>query len=114
MLMIHSMMWPDEVRSPEGLKIPAANYKLKPQAVKMAHQIVESMLAEFDPRSSRDESRERMIEFVQAKAAGIEPKGKAKVQDLDGIGLMAQLAASVKRHPAGKARRAAPRKRGAA
>jgi DNA end-binding protein Ku len=113
LLVIHSMRWPDEVRNPSSLKVEL-DAVVKPQALKMAHMLVESMLMEFKPTEYVDNYTARIEELIEAKAEG--HALKPKPQELDNVeevaDIIAQLEASIKRHPAGKAkaRKPAPRK----
>lgn len=114
LLVIHSMRWPDEVRDPSSLKVDRDTV-VKPQALKMAHALVESMLMEFNPTEYVDSYTARIEELIEAKAEGhaLTPKP----QDLDNVDdvtdIIAALEASIRRHPAGKAKakKAAPRRR---
>lgn len=115
-LTIHTMMWGDEVRNAGELNIPDVAIPLKPQAVKMAHQLVESMLGVFNPDEYRDSYTERLGDLIEAKAADAEFVTTPHQLDADEdevSDLMAQLEASIKRHPAGKGK-AKAKKRGVA
>lgn len=109
-LVLQTMRWPDEVRNAGELKIPDHKVKIKPQALKMAHALVESMLMEFDPSEYVDTYTERLRELIAAKAG--EGEFVTEAHDLDEDSdevqdIMAALEASIKRHPAGKKRPAA-------
>jgi len=44
--------------------------KVKPDEIKLAKQLVESLTGEFDPKRYRDEYQDRLKELVDAKLAG--------------------------------------------
>jgi len=102
-LVVHTIMWPDEVRPTTELKVPTAAVPAK--ALKMAHLIVDSMTEEFNPEDYKDEYQIRLQELVDAKADNAPFVTKAKDLDDDAIDdddLIARLEATIKRHPAGK------------
>lgn len=97
-LMLSTMLFGDEVHSPqrldelEGLDEIEANER----EVAMAGQIIESLSTRFDPSAFRDEYRERVLELIERKAAGeqvaVQPAAEAPPEVPD---LMAALEASV-------------------
>jgi DNA end-binding protein Ku len=52
-----------EVRIPAGREIA-------PRELAMAEQLVAAMIDTFDPRQYRNKFRQRVMEFIEAKAAG--------------------------------------------
>lgn len=68
-LMLHTLLWPDELRQPEfpTLSRPAG---YKPAELKVAHAVVESMIQPYDPADFTDEYRRELMELVQAKLEG--------------------------------------------
>jgi DNA end-binding protein Ku len=97
-LMMETMIFADEVISPEDLDdLPAAKeLKASERELKMAQQLIVSLSADFEPEKYHDEYREKVLELIERKAAGEEiavqpeaPKPK-KVPDL-----MAALEASL-------------------
>lgn len=119
MMVLHTMRWPDEVR-PAEFAVLDKEVEIKPATMKAALQLVQAMVAPFDPTEFTDNYTERVNELIEAKASKTE--FKAKPQDLDSVSatdvddLLAKLEASVKRHPAGRAKakpaakKAVPRK----
>lgn len=85
-LTLHTMFYQNEIATVEGY---GATYdvKLKPDEVKLADQLVESLSAPFKAEAYKDEFQERLNELIEAKLKGktvaIAPKpGKAPVIDM--------------------------------
>lgn len=70
-LVLQNLTWPDEVR-PADFAILAQKVVLKPRAIKVAHQIVESMLGVFDANDWTDTYTQRLTEVITAKALNTE------------------------------------------
>ncbi|MCT1711316.1 Ku protein [Dietzia cinnamea] len=101
-LMLQTLLWPDEIRPAilEGLDKEA---KVRPQEVKMAASLIETMAADFEPEKYEDDYQNQLKELIEAKAAGGEAftvKEKDTSGDDDGddevADLLAALRASVK------------------
>lgn len=97
-LMLQTLLWPDEIRPAilDGLDKEA---KVRPQEVKMAASLIETMAADFEPEKYEDDYQNQLRELIEAKAAG----GEAftlEERDDDGddevADLLAALRASVK------------------
>lgn len=68
-LMLGTLRWASEVRSPEALDLPAAGAAgVKPAELKMARQLVEQMTAAFRPQDFQDEFTAAIHKLVAAKA----------------------------------------------
>jgi DNA end-binding protein Ku len=85
-LTLHTMFYQNEIAAVEGY---GATYdvKLKPEEVKLADQLVESLSAPFKAEAYKDEFQERLNELIEAKLKGktvtSAPKpGKAPVIDM--------------------------------
>jgi DNA end-binding protein Ku len=97
-LMMETMIFADEVVPKEDLDgLPEAEeLKVSDREVKMAQQLIDSLATEFEPARYKDEYREKVLELIEAKAAGEEiavapeAPAPAKVPDL-----MAALEASL-------------------
>ena len=88
-LLLCTLRSADEVLSAEDLPRPAGRAPEK-RELAMAHQLIELLKGEFDPKEYRDEYRERVMEFVEKKAKGHKPrlklvKSKSKAASLDKI-----------------------------
>jgi DNA end-binding protein Ku len=68
-LMLITLRHAGEVVPASALEPPAGR-DLEPREVKMAKQLLEAMEGDFDVTAYRDDYRERVLELVQAKAAG--------------------------------------------
>ncbi|MEU0999606.1 Ku protein [Streptomyces tibetensis] len=92
---MHGLLWPDEVRAPEGLA-PDSHVTVRDQELDLADALMDT-LGEVDLEDLHDEYREAVEEVIAAKAAGEappqapEPATGGKVLDL-----MAALESSVR------------------
>lgn len=107
---LQNIVWHDELRQPEFSSLDR-DIAVKPELLKLAGQLVESMTGEFKAEEYTDEYTERVRELVEAKAAGREieheePEAVEEVSDL-----LAALERSIAKHPAGKGRGKAVAKR---
>lgn len=97
-LMLSTMLYGDEVNSPDRLDElgDLADVQANAREVAMAGQLIEQLSVPFDPTAYRDEYRERVLDLIDRKAAGEDvavqpqPAAPAAVPDL-----MAALEASV-------------------
>ena len=73
-LMMETMIFADEVVPKEDLDgLPEAEeLKVSDREVKMAQQLIDSLATEFEPERYKDEYREKVLELIEAKAAGEE------------------------------------------
>jgi len=67
---IHTMFFPNEIRSVAGYGERPKNLQLKPQEMKLAEQLVESLAEEFNPAQYHDTYQEQLRELVEAKKKG--------------------------------------------
>jgi DNA end-binding protein Ku len=84
-----TMVFHDEVVSPDTLDevVDDGEASVSDREVEMAQQLIGSLTAPFEPEKYHDEYRERVLELIEAKAAGEEisvqpPEEPAKVPDL--------------------------------
>ena len=93
-MMLHTMYYEDEVKKVEGFGAP--DVELKDSEVKVAHQLIEALAAEWEPEKFHDDFQENLKKLIQTKLEGGEvaeveqPKKLAPVVDL-----MAALKASL-------------------
>ena len=92
----------DEVITPTDLERPAGRPPAEKE-LQLARQLVASLEGEFDPSGYHDEYRERVLEFVQAKAKGRRTKLGRPTRRREPASLAAALQASLR---AGERRRA--------
>ena len=85
-LMLHTMYYEEEVRKVEGFGAP--DVELKDAEVKVAHQLIEALSAEWDPEKFKDDFQENLKNLIQTKLEGgkiaevEKPKKIAPVVDL--------------------------------
>jgi len=112
-LMLHTMYYENEVRQVEQFG-KTRDIELKDAEVKVAHQLVEALAADFDPKKYHDSFEENVKRLIQARLEGKEvaavekPRKPAPVVDLMAA-LKESLAQIPKKpaQPAAEARRAA-------
>lgn len=68
-LTLHTMFYQNEIASVEGYG-KKYDIKLKPEEVKLANQLVESLSAPFKPQQYRDEFQARLNDLIEAKLKG--------------------------------------------
>jgi len=97
LLVLQTMLWPDEVRRPE-FDFLGVGVELRPQELRVALSLVESMAGSFDPGGFVDEYTEAMRGLVEAKAAGARlPDGPGVVDPGEVVDLVTALERSVER-----------------
>jgi len=85
-MMLHTMYYEEEVRKVEGFGAPDVD--LKDAEVKVAHQLIEALADEWDPKKYQDDFQENLKKLIEAKLEGGEvaevekPKKLAPVIDL--------------------------------
>ena len=68
LLVLHTMLWPDEVRSARGIEPPAD--AVHANELKMAHSLMDAISEDFDVNSLHDEYRQAVEEMIEAKLHG--------------------------------------------
>jgi DNA end-binding protein Ku len=85
-MMLHTMYYEEEVRKVEGFGAPDVD--LKDAEVKVAHQLIEALAAEWEPEKFKDDFQENLKNLIQTKLEGgkiaevEKPKKIAPVVDL--------------------------------
>jgi len=85
-MMLHTMYYAEEVRKVEGFGAP--DVQLKDAEVKIAHQLIEALAADWDPEKYHDEFQENLKKLIETKLEGgtvaevEKPKRLAPVVDL--------------------------------
>jgi DNA end-binding protein Ku len=100
-LVLETMFWPDEIREPKFEELDE-EVELRPQEVKMARSLIDSLTDDFEPEEFSDEYRATLEEIIRKKVEGeeitfAEPTEPSKVVDL-----MDALRASVEAAKASK------------
>lgn len=121
-MVLNLLRWGDEVKTLEGLDLPAAGMKganVSAAEMKMAEQLVDSMSGKWKPEDFKDEFKSAVMKIVQKKVkAGdtetvIEPEEEAPEDSSNVIDLTELLQRSLKGGKASRADAPAARKRGA-
>jgi DNA end-binding protein Ku len=71
LLVLETLLWPDEVRTPD-FSFLGDDVEVRPQELRMASSLIESMTVDFDPDEYHDSYREALQEVVAAKVEGRE------------------------------------------
>jgi DNA end-binding protein Ku len=85
-MMLHTMYYAEEVRQVEGFGAP--DVELKEAEVKVAHQLIEALAADWDPEKYHDEFQDNLKKLIETKLEGgkivevEQPKKLAPVVDL--------------------------------
>jgi DNA end-binding protein Ku len=97
-LVLNTMLWPDEVRQPE-FGFLDEDVSARPQELAMATSLIDSMTGDFQADSYTDEYREALQQVIDAKIAGQEVAAPAEAEaaPAPAVDLMAALQASVER-----------------
>jgi DNA end-binding protein Ku len=94
-LAMHTMLFDDELVRAKDLEISSPSRKPSKQELDMAGKLVESLQAKFKPEDFEDTYRERLLEYIEAKAKGkVESLPKRSEAEEPGD-LMAALEASI-------------------
>lgn len=96
-IVMQTMMWPDEIRSPDFAGLDAADLDVKPQELQMARMLVETLAGDYDPDDFEDDYQEALEALVRAKLEGGEVKQVEKKESTGGevVDLLAALQKSV-------------------
>jgi DNA end-binding protein Ku len=102
-LVLNTMLWPDEIRQAE-FGFLDDDVKLRPQEVKMAESLIDSMAGEFDPTQFKDDYREALQEVIDVKIGKRDTVSRPEVEEklAPTIDLMAALRESVERARKGR------------
>ena len=85
-MMLHTMYYEEEVRKVEGFGAP--DVELKDAEVKVAHQLIEALAADWEPEKYHDDFQDNLKNLIQTKLEGgkiaevEKPKKLAPVVDL--------------------------------
>jgi DNA end-binding protein Ku len=84
-LVMHTLLYPDEIRVERGKALP--DVQVSDKELAMAGSLIELMTEEFDPEKYKDNYREALMQVIEAKVDGkevavAEAPPEAKVVDL--------------------------------
>jgi DNA end-binding protein Ku len=69
-IVMQTMMWPDEIREPKFAGLDAAGMDVKPNELKMAKMLVETLAGDYDPDEFEDDYAQAVEALVQTKLEG--------------------------------------------
>jgi DNA end-binding protein Ku len=99
-IVMQTMLWPDEIRSPEFASLgAAAEADAKPAELAMAGMLVESLAGDYVPDEYEDDYKQAVDALVKAKLDGGDVREVPAPQDTGGevVDLLAALQQSVER-----------------
>src|SRR3954451_4036336 len=94
-LALNTMRFHDELVSVKDLELSTPSRKPSSRELEMAGQLVESLQADFKPEQYEDTYRERLLEYIEAKAKGKVASLPKRSEATDPGDLMAALEASI-------------------
>jgi DNA end-binding protein Ku len=96
-LTLETMVFADEIVSPDRFAELDGEVKTSDREVAVAKQLIESLSGPFEPEKYRDEYREQVLALIDRKAAGEEIvlQPSAPEEKADGVDLMSALQASL-------------------
>jgi DNA end-binding protein Ku len=94
-LAMHTMRFADELVPAKDLDLGKTSRKPSKRELDMAGKLVESLETKFDPARYEDTYRERLLEYIEAKAKGKVESLPKRAESPDPGDLMAALEASV-------------------
>ena len=71
-LVLTTMRWAYEIRSPERLDLPRANAGRDQREMQLALRLIDTLASEFDPRRYKDTYRDVLLKVIEAKVKGDE------------------------------------------
>jgi DNA end-binding protein Ku len=98
---LETMFWPDEIRTPSFEQLDE-QVEIRPQEIRMARSLIESLTDDFDPGEFRDEYRAALEDLVAKKIQGEEITYVEEDEPSKVVDLMEALRASVEAAKAGK------------
>jgi DNA end-binding protein Ku len=106
---LETMYWPDEIRTAD-FDVLDEQVQVRPQEVRMARSLIESLSSDFEPQEFRDTYREALEELVAKKVQGEEITYSEEAEPSKVVDLMEALRASVEAAKADKPKPAARKK----
>ncbi|PRY16698.1 Ku protein [Kineococcus rhizosphaerae] len=84
-IVLQTMLWPDEVREPD-FEVLQADVDLRPQELKMAASLVESLAGDFHPEEFEDEYEVAVKELVEARLEDADAAPGAAAEETSSAG----------------------------
>lgn len=101
LLVLHNMLWPDEIREPD-FEFLDQRTQVRKQELEMARSLVDSMAGDFDPDAFSDDYVDAMRTLIEAKAEGAELPERPEPEKGEVVDLMTALQQSVEAAKASK------------
>jgi DNA end-binding protein Ku len=98
---LETMYWPDEIRTP-NFEVLDESVELRPQEIRMARSLIDSLTDAFKPDEFHDEYRAALEELVAKKVQGEEITYTEEAEPSKVVDLMEALRASVEAAKADK------------
>lgn len=98
---LETMFWPDEIRTPAFEELDE-RVEVRPQEVRMARSLIESLSDDFKPEEFSDAYRAALEELIAKKIQGEEITRAPEAEPAKVVDLMEALRASVEAAKAGK------------
>ncbi len=108
LLVMETMFFPDEIRTPELLATEIKEVELHPNEISMANSLIGNLSTSFQPEKYTNEYRSKLMEVIQAKIAGEEVAVPTAPETAKVVDLMEALRASLQ---ATEAQKEPPKKR---
>lgn len=81
-LVLHTLMYEDEIISPEDLELPRGGKAPTRKEVTLARKLIEGLTEDFDPGEYQDEYRASVMDLIEKKAEGKKaPKKRRKKRE---------------------------------
>ena len=109
-LLLETMYYPDEVRSPAQLDGDIGAARLQKAEVEMAKSLVENLSESFEPKKYDDTYRKELLDLIKAKAKGMDLP-EPHEEEAEVVDLMTALRESVERTKKQRKRSSSSRKR---
>jgi len=95
-LVMETIFYPDEIRSPQSLNHGLDPSRLHDNEVKMAVSLIDNLSSDFDPTRYEDDYRQALWEIIEARIAGQDVVTPAPIPEKDNVvDLMEALKASI-------------------
>ncbi len=94
-LVLETLHFCEEMVKPEGMGIPAADFKVSDEQLDLAKVLIEHMTAEFDPAQYHDEYGRALREMIRAKIEGEEVIAPPEVRPTNVVDIMSALKKSL-------------------
>ena len=110
-LLAYTLRWPYQLRAASDLDLPGEDLdrlNVSPQELKMAEQLVEAMVTEWQPDQYHDTYREDLLKVIEekvttGKVVGVSEGARPEEQGAEVVDIMTLLRRSMARQQAGEA-----------